>query len=121
MAEPLRMVVPAAYAGATPAARTARAAVPTIAVCLIRATGDSSVRFGVGIRESNSHKSRGQWRAADCGLAGSGHQPVSAGKAVWPSTGNVFVTQPVLDGPAFTVLALESGRAPPEGKWARLA
>ncbi|GGP92613.1 hypothetical protein GCM10010187_05070 [Actinomadura coerulea] len=101
MAEPLRMVVPAAYAGATPAARTASAAVPTIAVCLIRATGDSSVRFGVGIRESNSHKTRGQWRTADCRLAGSGHQPVSAGKAACPGAGKVFVTRPLLDGPAF--------------------
>ncbi|GAA2267816.1 hypothetical protein GCM10010402_24460 [Actinomadura luteofluorescens] len=102
MAEPLRMVVPAAYAGATPAARTASAAVPTIAVCLIRATGDSSVRFGVGIRESNSHKSRGQWRADDCGLAGSGHPPVSAGKAVRSGAGQGFVTPARLDGPAFT-------------------
>ncbi|GAA2155647.1 hypothetical protein GCM10009727_63720 [Actinomadura napierensis] len=113
MAEPLRMVVVAAEAGAMPAARTASAAVPMIAVCLSRATGYSSVRFGVGNAKVIRLSWARQWVEAQSGLAGLGHQPVSAGKDGWGGGGSRLWRPRPVDGartPCF--LALLRSNAP---------
>ncbi|GAA0584732.1 hypothetical protein GCM10009546_53820 [Actinomadura livida] len=95
----------AAEAGAAVSAKAASAAVPRTATCLKRATGYSSVRFGVGVRESNSLLTARQWLQADCGLAAFGHPFVFAGTRAGAGRGTALSRRLTLTGNPSRVLS----------------